>query len=123
MGKYNLVIEVGPQARKKILQTKLKIGWEICAVDDYLVATRCYNCSRFNHKHNVCQGEETCPLYAGKHKLKECTAQTTEHKCINCIVYNRYNKNEKINENHSSLHKECPSLQAVLMKYKRNTDY
>jgi len=43
---YNIVIEVGPQTQKQILQTKLKIGWEICNVEDYLVPTRCYRCSR-----------------------------------------------------------------------------
>jgi len=89
---YNIVIEVGPQARKQIFQTKLKIGWEICNVEAYLVPTRCYRCSRYNHKHNECKGEETCPHCAGKHKLKECTAPAREHKFINCINYNRYKK-------------------------------
>jgi hypothetical protein len=28
-GNHNIVIEVGPHTRKQILQTKLKIGWEI----------------------------------------------------------------------------------------------
>jgi len=122
-GNYNTVTEVGPQTRKQILHTKLKIGWEICKVEDYLVPTRCYRCSQFNHKHSDCKREETCPHYAGKHKLKECTAPASEHKCINCITYNRYNKNEKMDENHSALRKDCPSLQAVLTKYRRNIDY
>jgi hypothetical protein len=33
-----MVAEVGPETRKKLLQTKLKIGWLICSVGDYLVA-------------------------------------------------------------------------------------
>jgi hypothetical protein len=44
-GIYNTFIEVGSQTQKQILQTKLKIGWEICNVEDYLVPTRCYRCS------------------------------------------------------------------------------
>jgi hypothetical protein len=69
-GLINMVIEAGSEMRKKLLQTKLKIGWLICKVDDYLVAKRCFKCSRFNHRHQDCRGEETCPLCAGGHKLR-----------------------------------------------------
>jgi hypothetical protein len=31
----NMVIEVGPQTRQKILSTKLKTGWHICNARDY----------------------------------------------------------------------------------------
>ena len=113
-GRHNMVVEVGPQIRKQILQFKLKLGWEICNVADYLIPTRCYKCSRYNHKHYDCRGEETCPHCTGKHKKNECTSAESEHKCINCITYNRFNKEGKVNENHSALSKGCPSLQAVL---------
>jgi len=33
-GRYNIIIEVGPQTRKQLLQTKLKIGWYICNAAD-----------------------------------------------------------------------------------------
>jgi len=117
------VIEVGPDTRRKLLQNKLKIGWQICNVADYLVAMRCFKCSRFNHRHKDCKGEETCPLCAGGHKLREFTACTEQHRCINCMTYNRYNKMGKIGENHWSLDKNCPSMQAVLEKYRQNTEY
>ena len=55
----NMVIEVGPPKRQKILSTKLKIGWPICNTRDYIVVNRCYKCSRFNHKASDCRGEET----------------------------------------------------------------
>ena len=121
-GQVNTVIEVGPETRRK-LQNKLKIRWQICIVADYLVAMRCFKCNRFNHRHKDCKGEETCPLCAGGHKLRECTASTEQHRCINCMTYNRYNKMGKIGENHSSLDKNCPSMQAVLEKYRQNTEY
>jgi hypothetical protein len=87
-----MVIEVGPEMRKKMLQAKLKIGWLICSVGDYLVAKRCYKCSRHNHRHQECRGEETCPLCAGGHTLKDSKAPTNKHKCINCMTYNQYSK-------------------------------
>jgi hypothetical protein len=122
-GRYNIILEVGPQTRKQMLQTKLKIGWEICNVADYLVPTRCYKCSRHNHKHYDCKGEEACPHCAGKHKMKECKTATNERKCINCIAYNRHTKEAKVNENHSTLSKDCPSLHAVLKRYTENIEY
>jgi len=86
-GLINMVIEVCSGTRKKLLQTKLKLGWLIYSADDYLVARRCFKCSRlnllnFNHRHQDCRGEETCPLCAGEHKVKECTAPTAHYKCI-----------------------------------------
>jgi hypothetical protein len=122
-GLINMVIEADSETRKKLLQTKLKIGCRICKVDDYLVAKRCFKCSRFNHRHQDCRGEETCPLCAGSHKLKECKAPADQYKCINCMTYNRFSKREKICVNRSSLYRSCSSLQAVLLKYRQNTDY
>jgi hypothetical protein len=115
----NLVVEVGAQTRRQLLQTKIKLGWLICNTAEYVVANRCFNCSRFNHKHSDCRGEVTC----GKTSLKECSAAPSEHKCINCIMYSKYNQNKHIRNSHSSLDKKCSSLQALLEKYRRNTDY
>ena len=119
----NLVVEVNAQTRKLLLQKKVKLGWMICKVENYLVATRCFKCSRFNHRHQDCRGEETCPLCAGRHKMKECTANSPEYKYINCATYNLHNKNARICDNHSTLDRKCPSLQVLLERYRQNIDY
>jgi hypothetical protein len=119
----NLVIEVGAQTRQKIFNTKLKIGWHICNTEDYIAVTRCFRCSRYSHKASSCNNEETCPHCTGGHKLKDCSASSSDYKCINCVNFNKYSRNAKVCENHSSLDKSCPSLQAVITKYKQNTDY
>jgi len=119
----NIVIEVNSHTRKKLIHNKVKLGWIICSIEDYLVATRCFRCSRYNHRMRDCRGTETCPLCAGNHNLKDCKAQPAEFKCINCRMYNHHNKNAELNENHSSLDRKCPSLLAIIEKYKRNTDY
>ena len=75
-GPYNIVIDVVPQTRKQILQAKLMIGWDICRAADYLFPTRCFKCSRFNHKHSECKGKDTSPHSTGTHKMKECTLQS-----------------------------------------------
>jgi hypothetical protein len=122
-GDTTLVTEVGSDTRKNLLHDKLKIGWLICSVGDYLVAKGYFKCSRYNHTHQDSRSGETCPLCARTHSLKDCNAPTNQHKCINCMTYNKYTKKGKINENHSSLSKDCPSLHAVLDKYGLNTDY
>ena len=119
----NLVIEVGSQTRKLLLQTKMKLGWLISNVGDYLVANQCFNFSKYNHRHRECRGTLTCPLCAGSHSLKECTVSSQNYKCINCQNFNKRNKSANINDKHSALDKNCPSLKAILEKYKQNTDY
>jgi hypothetical protein len=119
----NLVMEVTADTRRQIIQKKVKLGWIMCKLGDYLVANRCHKCSKFNHRARECRGIVTCPLCAENHSLKECTATPDHYKCNNCHTFNTYNKDNKISDNHSSLDRNCPSLQAVLEKYKRNTDY
>jgi hypothetical protein len=121
--KRNLVIEVTASTRRQMIQKKVKIGWVMCDLGDYLVANRCFTCSKFNHRSRECRGMVTCPLCAGNHSLKECSATPEHYKCINCTTFNTYNKNNKIRDNHSALDRKCRSLLAVLDKYKRNTDY
>jgi len=118
----NLVMEVSAQTRKLLLHKKVKLGWQISKIEDYVVATQCYKFSRFNHRTRDCRGEETCPLCAGSQKLKECTTNPQEYKCINCLSYNEHNKNT-ICVNHTSLDKNCPSMHAILEKHRKNTDY
>jgi hypothetical protein len=119
----NLVIEVDSETRRKLMQAKIKMGWAICRVDDYIVARRCFRCSRYNHNYRDCKGQETCPLCTGSHKLKDCTATKSEHKCINCMIHNKYHQTNQIDTALSSLDRNCPSLLAVLDRYKQNTDY
>jgi hypothetical protein len=122
-GRHNIVAEVSPQARNQLLQTKLKLGWEICNTADYIIPTRCFRCNRYNHKHYECKGTEMCPHCTGSHKMKDCTVTISEHKCINCITYNRFNKEGRVDENHSALSKECSSYHAMIKIYRNNIEY
>ncbi|GFS59445.1 hypothetical protein TNIN_446151 [Trichonephila inaurata madagascariensis] len=46
----HVVIETHPTDRKSILrQTRLKIIWSVCDVDDFLIINRCFNCLGYNH--------------------------------------------------------------------------
>jgi hypothetical protein len=119
----NLVIEAEAKVRKILLQSKIKLGWYICKAEDYVVAMRCFNCSRYNHRHNECKNEEACTKCAGDHRLKDCAAEPNSFKCVNCTIYNKYNPQTNIRTNHSSLDKTCLSMIAILERYGRNTEY
>ena len=61
----NLVVEVRAQVRKALLQNKVKVGWLICRIEDYISVNRYFKCSRYNHRARDCRGEETCPSVQG----------------------------------------------------------
>ena len=119
----NAVVEVSAETRRTLLNKKIRIGWQICRIDDYITATRCYKCSKFNHRTQDCRGEVTCPLCAGNHTLKECKGDSTMFKCINCENYKKHNPTSNISAAHSALDRKCPSLQAILQKNRQNTEY
>jgi hypothetical protein len=86
----NLVTEVNSRTRIKFLGKKMKLGWKLCSVDDYIKINRCYKCSRFNHMAQDCKGELACPICANNHSLRELKATKEHYKCINCTNFNKY---------------------------------
>ena len=116
----NLITEVDTQTYRIMKRNKLKMAWMICQLEEYIAVTRSYKCSRFNHHARDCRGEETCPVCAGNHKIKDCKATRDEHRCINCTIYNKFNQNKKVHEAHTTLDRMCPSMQAMLEKYGQN---
>jgi hypothetical protein len=75
----NLVIEVNSEIRTSLVDRKLKIGWHICNSNDYWSVTRCYKCSKYNHKAQECYGEVVCSHCAQSHKMHECKASKENH--------------------------------------------
>jgi hypothetical protein len=119
----NAVVEVTAETRQTLVNKKVRIGWQICWIDDYIKATRCYKCSKFNHRTHTCRGQLTCPLCSGSHSLKECKADESTFKCINCENYKKHNPTSNISVAHSALDRNCPSLKAILQKNRMNTEY
>ena len=119
---HNLVAEVTPECWRVIAKKKLKIGWQVCNVDNYIKINRCFKCSKYNHRAKDCTGEAACPHCSENHSLKECTANKNAYKCINCMNYNKHT-DDKYDENHSSMNKSCPYMQGLIRKYIQNTEY
>ena len=119
----NVIAEVEPETWRILAQSKIKLGWQLCKVADYVKVVRCFKCSKYGHQAQVCKGEEACPRCAGKHKLQECSAPEGELKCVNCMTHNKHNPNNRVDENHSSMNKDCNSLHNLIRRYKQNTEY
>lgn len=110
---YNTKIVIDNDSYTKLLSAqRINIGWEKCRVFDGTDVLMCYKCRGFNHKAGDCKNQEICYKCHGNHKAKECNKDIIP-KCINCIK-----SNEKLNlgldENHSTLSKECPVYQNKL---------
>jgi len=50
----------------KFLGKNIKLGWNMCNVDDYSKIKMCYKYGKFNHRAQDCKGKLTCPIYARK---------------------------------------------------------
>ena len=118
----NLVIEVNSEICKHLVDRKLKTGWHICNSTDYLSVTHCYKCSKYNHRAQKCFGD-VCPHCAQSHTMHECKASKENHRCVNCINYNKYNKAMQVNVNHSLLDRSYSCYKVVLKKYTEGMDY
>ena len=62
----NLLIEVNSKTRMKFLGKKMKLGWNVCNIDDYFKINRCYNCSKFNHSVQDCKRRINLPYLCRK---------------------------------------------------------
>ena len=82
------LVEVDPATFETIMDTgKLKIGWTLCHVYEYVNVKRCYKCYGFNHISVNCTKEETCSKCGKKgHADINCTATNIE--CVNCVEAN-----------------------------------
>ena len=101
---YNLVINVNSTKRMKFSWKKLKLGWNMCNVDDYININRCYKCSKYNHRAQKCKGDLTCPIFAENHSLHQCMASKGQCKYINITTFNKYNHKSPIHAKHSFLY-------------------
>jgi hypothetical protein len=121
----HVVIEVSPNIRRELVTLqKIKLRWNMCKVEDFVVVTRCLKCLGFGHTTRFCQNQQKCSRCAEDHHWKECEHQNPV-RCSNCLKANSYIKDEskKINTNHSVFSKECPRMRRIESVIINRTDY
>jgi len=87
----NIVIEVKPNIRKRIIENgnKLYIGYQVCRVQDYIHVIQCFHCQKYGHKVENCPNKTEaviCMYCMNNHRSSACPnkLQKEKHKCSNC---------------------------------------
>ncbi|GFY56132.1 uncharacterized protein TNIN_98021 [Trichonephila inaurata madagascariensis] len=64
-----VVIEFHPKIRKNVNAVgSLKIMWNMCRTEDFLVINRCFQSLGYNHRANECTNTLSCYFCGGEHK-------------------------------------------------------
>lgn len=98
----NVILEVDRQTKEEV--DRMKIGWNVCRVVDYVQIIRCFNCCQYGHTAANCKNTLTCGYCGGVHKSPDCESDYAS--CVNCVkANNKYNL--QLNEEHDVWDKEC----------------
>lgn len=101
-----VIAEVDEETHKNLLgEEKLKIGWNMCRVQNYIGLLRCFKCCGFYHFAKDCKKEVACGKCAGKHATKECESKIK--KCINCEEKIKNFKIKNLDSSHSAFDGDC----------------
>lgn len=110
-----VIVEVNAETREKFQQLeKLKIGWNICKVQDYVGILRCFKCCGYYHFAKDCKKKETCGNCAEQHATKECKGEAK--KCINCEEKSKVFKIKNLKSDHSAYDSNCPCFRKEIEK-------
>jgi len=116
-GGVTVIVEVNTDARNQLLKLeRVKIGWKMCKVQDYIGILRCFKCCGYFHFAKDCVKKETCGLCAGQHITKEC--ESTTRKCANCEDKITKMKIKNLKSDHSAYDRDCPCLKREIEMYK-----
>lgn len=120
-GEVDIIIEIDNKTYDKMMTTRrLNLGWKRCNVVEHIHVTRCFKCSGFNHVSKHCKNDTACGKCSAAHKTSECKANI--EKCANCSRANDKYK-LKIDCQHNSWSKICPSLKRKTSEFVRNLQY
>lgn len=79
-----IVMEVDDETHSEIMKiNKIRVGWKVCSVVEFVEVTQCYKCWGFYHVAKYCKKPERCGRCAEQHSTKECKEQN--RKCASCI--------------------------------------
>lgn len=113
--KMMIIVEVNTETREKFLKMeKLKIGWSMCKVQDYIGIIRCYKCCGYYHFAKDCTKKETCGNCANQHTTKECKSEIK--KCVNCEEKIKSYRIKNLKSDHSAYDSNCPCLKKEIEK-------
>lgn len=118
---FGAKLVVDPQTFGKIMvDSKLRIGWDVCRVYEAFDIIRCFNCSDYHHLSKNCTSKKRCPKCAGEHSLLEC--ESTIESCCNCLDVANSLK-ITLATNHSATSPDCPVYLRKINTQRQRTNY
>jgi len=115
--RMTIIAEVDDRTHETMLEEeRVKIGWNICKVQDYIGILRCFKCCGYYHFAKDCKKEVACGKCAGKHATNECRSDT--RKCVNCEEKIKNFKLKNVNSEHVAFDTNCPYYKKELEKQK-----
>jgi hypothetical protein len=124
--RQTFILEISPAIHKILINLRsILIDLRAYRWADYVSITRCYKCQRFGHIAKYCREQETtCGLCAEHHETRQCLKQESDHKCINCVRFNRLkNVTKKADEKHTVFSDKCQRLITIRSQIKANIIY
>jgi len=121
----HVVIEVSPNLRRELVALrKIKIHWNVCKVEDFVMVTRCLKCLGFGHTTRFCQNQQKCSNCAEDHHWRDFSNRHSTS-CVNCLKANSFirDNSKKLNPNHSAFSKDCPRMRRIESIIISKTDY
>lgn len=118
---YEAILQCDEDAYNNIMSTgKVKIGWNICKVDDFIKVSRCFKCCGYNHTAANCKNNVACMKCGKEHMMKDCTSDSNE--CVNCTkAVHKFNIN--IGTNHPVWSRECTVYKRKLESESKKAQY
>lgn len=118
-GLHQAVIRVSEELRERIKANgnRIFLGSSSCPVYDRFFVKRCNSCQGFHHFHRDCKKNQICGKCAGKHDTRQCEADSTSYKCINCAI------GGFANTNHMASSYNCPAYIAEQEKLKKSIHF
>jgi len=110
-----IIAEVDIKTHEAMVEErKIKIGWNICKIQDHIGILRCFKCCGYYHFAKNCKKDVICGKCAENHATKECKNEI--RKCVKCEEKIKNFKIKNINSNHSAFY------ESILLKRNRKTE-
>lgn len=118
----SIIVETEPESYREIMKLgKLKMGWRICNIHDYVNIVRCYKCAGFNHLAKDCTNDKICFNCADKHE-EMVNCKSTNLKCANCVrAVEKFNV--RIDVKHCATDVNCPCYKKELERVNNRISY
>ena len=111
-----LILDTEDSKKKLLAERRLGLGFRKYPVEECRKPViQCFQCQKFGHRANECNGKQTCPKCSGNHKESECVAEESHCALCNlkhsaryrgCLVYQ-----EAKRDNNSKLYSQVVAKQ------------